>query len=74
MKFAVNINVATLAKIPVAIVVEKHRPQDEQWPGIIFDVTETQVQTKTSLLKSALPGLRLAGVSLALDNLGRGRS
>jgi EAL domain-containing protein (putative c-di-GMP-specific phosphodiesterase class I) len=74
LRFAVNINVATLAKIPVAIMVEKHRPQDEQWPGIVFDVTETQVQTKTDLLKSALPGLRLAGVSLALDNLGRGSS
>jgi EAL domain-containing protein (putative c-di-GMP-specific phosphodiesterase class I) len=74
LKFAVNINVETLAKAPVAIVVERHRPQDEQWPGIVFDVTETQVQTKTALLKSTLPGLQLAGVSLAIDNLGRGSS
>jgi len=74
LKFAVNINVMTLAKIPAAIVVEKHRPPNEQWPGIVFDVTETQLQTKTSLLKSTLPGLQLAGVSLAIDNFGRGSS
>ena len=72
LKFAVNINVMTLANIPAAIVVEKHRPLDERWPGIVFDVTETQVQTKTSLLKSTLPALQLAGVSLAIDNFGRG--
>ncbi len=74
LKFAVNINAEMLAKLPVAILVEKHRPQDAQWPGIIFDVTETQVQTKTALLKSTMPGLRLAGVALAIDNLGRGGS
>ena len=32
LKFAVNINVITLAKIPAAIVVEKHRPPDESGP------------------------------------------
>jgi EAL domain-containing protein (putative c-di-GMP-specific phosphodiesterase class I) len=74
LKFAVNINAEMLAKLPVAILVEKHRPQSAQWPGIIFDVTETQVQTKTALLKSTTPGLRLAGVALAIDNLGRGGS
>jgi EAL domain-containing protein (putative c-di-GMP-specific phosphodiesterase class I) len=74
LKFAVNINIETLAKLPVAILVEKHRPPDEQWPGLIFDVTETQVLTKTALLKSRFAGLHQAGVSLAIDNFGRGNS
>jgi EAL domain-containing protein (putative c-di-GMP-specific phosphodiesterase class I) len=74
LKFAVNINVETLAKLPVAILVEKHRPRDDQWPGLVFDVTETQVLTKTALLKSRIPGLQLAGVSVAIDNCGRGNS
>jgi EAL domain-containing protein (putative c-di-GMP-specific phosphodiesterase class I) len=74
LKFAVNINVETLAKLPVAILVEKHRPRDDQWPGLVFDVTETQVLTKTALLKSRIPGLQLAGVSVAIDNFGRGNS
>jgi EAL domain-containing protein (putative c-di-GMP-specific phosphodiesterase class I) len=74
LKFAVNINVKTLAQVPVAILVEKHRPQHDQWPGLVFDVTETQVLSKTPLLKSTLPGLQLAGVSLAIDNVGRGSS
>ena len=74
LKFAININVETLAKLPIAILIEKHRPQDDQWPGLVFDVTETQVVTKTALLKSRIAGLHLAGVSLAIDNFGRGNS
>jgi EAL domain-containing protein (putative c-di-GMP-specific phosphodiesterase class I) len=74
LKFAININVETLAKLPVAILVEKHRPQDDQWPGLVFDVTETQVLTKTALLKSRVPGLQQADISLAIDNFGRGNS
>lgn len=74
LKFAVNMDVATLARIPVAIVIEKHRPQDQQWPGILFDVTETQLHAKAAVLKSVLPALQLAGASLAIDNFGRGSS
>jgi EAL domain-containing protein (putative c-di-GMP-specific phosphodiesterase class I) len=74
MKFAVNVNVDTLAKLPVAILVEKHRPPDDKWPGLVFDVTETQVLTKSALLKSRISGLHQAGVSLAIDNFGRGNS
>jgi EAL domain-containing protein (putative c-di-GMP-specific phosphodiesterase class I) len=74
MKLAVNINADTLAKLPVAILIEKYRPQDDQWPGLVFDVTETQVLTKMPLLKARLPGLHQAGVSLAIDNFGRGNS
>ena len=74
LKFAVNINVDTLARLPVAILVEKHRPPDDQWPGLVFDVTETQVLTKTALLKSRVSGLHQAGISLAIDNFGRGNS
>lgn len=74
MKFAINIDAETLAKLPVALLVEKHRPPDNQWPGLVFDVTETQVLTKTALLKSRIAGLYQAGVSLAIDNFGRGNS
>jgi EAL domain-containing protein (putative c-di-GMP-specific phosphodiesterase class I) len=74
LKFAININAETLAKLPVAILVEKHRPQDNQWPGLVFDVTEMQVLTKTALLKARIAGLHQAGVSLAVDNFGRGNS
>ncbi len=74
LRFAININVETLAKLPVAILIEKHRPPDDQWPGLVFDVTETQVLTKTALLKSRIAGLHQAGVSLAIDNVGRGNS
>jgi EAL domain-containing protein (putative c-di-GMP-specific phosphodiesterase class I) len=74
LKFAININLETLAKLPVALLVEKYRPQDDQWPGLVFDVTETQVLTKTALLKARIPGLKQANVSVAIDNFGRGNS
>jgi EAL domain-containing protein (putative c-di-GMP-specific phosphodiesterase class I) len=74
LKFAININAETLAKLPVAILIEKHRPQDSGWPGLVFDVTETQVLTKTALLKARIAGLHQAGISLAIDNFGRGNS
>jgi EAL domain-containing protein (putative c-di-GMP-specific phosphodiesterase class I) len=74
LKFAININLETLTKLNVAILVEKHRPQDDQWPGLVFDVTETQVLTKTALLKARIAGLHRAGVSVAIDNFGRGSS
>jgi len=74
LKFSININVETLTKLPVAILIEKYRPQDDQWPGLVFDVTETQVLTKTALLRARMPGLRQAGVSIAMDNFGRGNS
>jgi EAL domain-containing protein (putative c-di-GMP-specific phosphodiesterase class I) len=74
LRFAININVETLVRLPVAILVEKYRPQDDQWPGLVFDVTETQVLTKTALLKARMPGLKQAKVSVAIDNFGRGNS
>jgi EAL domain-containing protein (putative c-di-GMP-specific phosphodiesterase class I) len=74
LKFAVNINVETLAKLPVAILIEKYRPQNDQWPGLVFDVMETQVLSKTALLKARIPSLHQAGVSVAIDNCGHGYS
>jgi EAL domain-containing protein (putative c-di-GMP-specific phosphodiesterase class I) len=74
LKFAVNISVETLAKLPVAILIEKYRPQDDQWPGLVFDVMETQVLTKTAILKARIPSLHQAGVSVAMDNCGHGYS
>jgi EAL domain-containing protein (putative c-di-GMP-specific phosphodiesterase class I) len=74
LKFSVNLNVDTLAKLPVAILIEKYRPQDDQWPGLTFDLTETQVVTKTALLKARIASLHQAGVAVAIDNFGHGYS
>jgi EAL domain-containing protein (putative c-di-GMP-specific phosphodiesterase class I) len=74
LKFAVNVNLDSLAKLQVAILVEKYRPPDDQWPGLVFDVAETQIVTKTALLKSRIAGLHQAGVTVAIDNCGHGYS
>ena len=33
---------------PVAILVEKYRAVDDQWPGLVFEIMETQLLTKTT--------------------------
>jgi EAL domain-containing protein (putative c-di-GMP-specific phosphodiesterase class I) len=74
VKIAVNISIETLLKLPIVDLVEGHRPQDERWPGITFDVAETQVLNKMVILKSRFSELEKCGISVAIDNVGRGSS
>jgi len=74
MKIAINISVETLVKLPIAELVLKHRPQNDQWPGLLFDVTETQAVNKVVILREKFQELEKYGISLAIDNFGRGHS
>jgi EAL domain-containing protein (putative c-di-GMP-specific phosphodiesterase class I)/CheY-like chemotaxis protein len=74
LKIAINISVETLVKLPVAELIVKHRPQHDQWPGLIFDVTERQVINEIALLKSRFHELEKYAVTLAIDDFGRGNS
>jgi EAL domain-containing protein (putative c-di-GMP-specific phosphodiesterase class I) len=74
VKVAVNISVEALLKLPVVELVAKHRPQDARWPGLTFDITETQVLNKMVFLKSKFVELQKCGISIAIDNVGRGSS
>ncbi len=74
LKLAINVGVETLVKLPIAELVTRHRPQNDQWPGILFDVTETQVVNKIVILREKFHELEKYGISLALDNFGRGNS
>ena len=49
LRMAVNIPVDALVKLAVADIVQTYRPQFEKWPGLIIDVTEEQVPTRSTL-------------------------
>jgi len=74
LKIAINISVETLVKVPVSEMIVKHRPQHDQWPGLIFDVTERQIVNEIALLKARFHELKKHGVVLAIDDFGRGNS
>ena len=69
-----NISVESLLRLPVADLVRKHRPQGGSWAGLVFDVSERQAVNKIAELKALSGRLKECGISLALDNCGRGNT
>jgi EAL domain-containing protein (putative c-di-GMP-specific phosphodiesterase class I) len=74
MTIAINVSVETLAKLPIVELVSKHRPRNDQWPGLLFDVPEQQAINKVVVLREIFGELEKYGISLAIDNFGRGSS
>jgi EAL domain-containing protein (putative c-di-GMP-specific phosphodiesterase class I) len=74
LRFAVNIPVEVLVKLPIADVVQAHRPKLEQWPGLIIDVTEQQIVSELALAADITKTLAPVNVKLAIDDFGRGYS
>jgi EAL domain-containing protein (putative c-di-GMP-specific phosphodiesterase class I) len=74
MTIAININADTLMKLPVVDLVTKHRPRNDQWPGLLFDVPEQQAINKIVVLREIFGELEKHRVSLAIDNFGRANS
>jgi EAL domain-containing protein (putative c-di-GMP-specific phosphodiesterase class I) len=74
MTIAINVSVETLAKLPIVELVSKHRPRNDQWPGLLFDVPEQQAINKVVVLREIFGELEKYGISLAIDNFGRANS
>jgi EAL domain-containing protein (putative c-di-GMP-specific phosphodiesterase class I) len=75
MQIAINLSVESILKLRVSELAMKHRPETKQpSPGILFDVTETQVINKVTVLREKFNELGKYGISLAIDNFGRGNS
>jgi EAL domain-containing protein (putative c-di-GMP-specific phosphodiesterase class I) len=74
MRFAVNVPVNALVKLPVADLVHAHRNQLEQWPGLIIDITEDQIVKDLALATELAGKLAPVKVKLAIDDFGRGYS
>ncbi len=74
LHLAVNVPVGVLLKLPIAELVSEYRPQSEQWPGLIVEVTEDQIVRDIALAKEIAAQLRVSGLSIAIDDFGAGYS
>jgi EAL domain-containing protein (putative c-di-GMP-specific phosphodiesterase class I) len=74
LRFAVNVPVDALVKLPIADIVRAHRAQIENWAGLIIDVTEEQIVTDLALAAAMAEKLGHLNVKLAIDDFGRGYS
>jgi EAL domain-containing protein (putative c-di-GMP-specific phosphodiesterase class I) len=72
--FAVNIPVSVLAKLAISDLVQMHRAEVGEWPGLIIDVTEEQIVADLALATELTRQLKHVDVKLAIDNFGRGYS
>jgi EAL domain-containing protein (putative c-di-GMP-specific phosphodiesterase class I) len=67
---SVNIQPATLAKLPIEDIVKLHRPSAEGWPGLIIDMPESQIVSDLALAASLSKRLQPHNVHLAIDECG----
>jgi len=74
LRFAVNIPVNALVKLSIPDIVRAHRPQLDNWPGLIIDVTEEQIVSDLALANDMTKRLAHLNVKLAIDDFGRGYS
>jgi EAL domain-containing protein (putative c-di-GMP-specific phosphodiesterase class I) len=74
LRFAVNIPVSALVKLPIPDIVRAHRPQLDNWPGLIIDITEEQIVSDLALANDMTKRLAHLNVKLAIDDFGRGYS
>jgi EAL domain len=49
LRIAINVSVKCLVKLPVGEIVRSHRPQVDNWPGLMIDITEEQIVSEITL-------------------------
>jgi len=74
VKFAVNVPVSALIKLPIARMLREYRPSAPNWPGLILEVTEDEILDDLKLANHIASELRSLNCTLALDDFGAGYS
>jgi EAL domain-containing protein (putative c-di-GMP-specific phosphodiesterase class I) len=74
LHLAVNVPVSVLRRLPVAALIDEHRPKSESWPGLILEVTEDQIVRDMAQAKKIAEALRGSGITFAIDDFGGGYS
>jgi EAL domain-containing protein (putative c-di-GMP-specific phosphodiesterase class I) len=74
LHLGINVPVSVLFRLPMAEIVEAHRPNSQRWPGIILEVTEDQVVRNVAQAKDVADRLRASGVKISIDEFGAGYS
>ncbi len=70
LTFSVNIGAVSLLQLPIPDLVLMHRPEANNWPGLILEVPAQQIPSKIEALKARWSRLQQSGVSIAIDNFG----
>lgn len=74
IRFAINVPVEALLKLPIAAIVREGRRSDDDWAGIILEVTEDQVIRDIPTAHEIATQLRIHRIALAIDDFGSGYS
>ena len=74
LHLSVNVPVGVLLKLPIAALVDAHRPRAARWPGLIVEVTEDQIVRDMKLAKEIAARLRESDIAIAIDDFGAGYS
>jgi EAL domain-containing protein (putative c-di-GMP-specific phosphodiesterase class I) len=74
LQLAINVPASALSKLPIVQLVMENRPTASHWPGLILEISEDQVVRDIDMAKQVAPGLKAAGVTIAIDDFGAGYS
>ncbi len=74
LHLSINVPASALSKLPIAEIVAQNRPQSENWPGLILEVTEDQIVRDIAMAKKCAAELKASGVTIAIDDFGAGYS
>jgi EAL domain-containing protein (putative c-di-GMP-specific phosphodiesterase class I) len=73
VKFAVNVPVTALVKLPIVRMLRENKPPTN-WPGLILEVTEDEIIHDLKIANHVAGELRSLNCTLALDDFGAGYS
>ena len=71
---AVNSSIGALANLQLPALIREHRSKSADWPGLILEVTESEVVKDVMLMHEIATQLRLYGITFAIDDFGEGFS
>lgn len=74
LRLSVNLPAEALTKLSIPDIVRSHRPQLENWAGLIIDVTEAQIVRELALAVEMAKKLAHLHIKLAIDDFGRGHA
>jgi len=72
LKLAVNVSLNALVNLSLPSIVREHRPNTDNWPGLILDITEDEIASDLTLVKELYMHLEPSGIRLAIDDFGKG--
>jgi EAL domain-containing protein (putative c-di-GMP-specific phosphodiesterase class I) len=72
LHLAINVPIGALRRLPVADMVQEHRPEAAHWPGLIVEVKEEQAVADLESAQELARDLRGSGISMSMDDVGPG--